>query len=111
MPVCQVTVVPLGTATPSVSSYVAGCQKILEDAPTLRYQLTPMATVIEGPLADILQAVARMHQVPFEMGALRVSTTLVIDDRRDKELTMQGKMASVERKLSAGSSPTPGKDA
>jgi uncharacterized protein (TIGR00106 family) len=106
MPVCQVTVVPLGTATPSLSSYVAGCQKILADSPTLSYQLTPMATVIEGPLEDIFKAVARMHQVPFEMGAKRVSTTLVIDDRRDKELTMKGKMASVERKLSAGDTST-----
>jgi uncharacterized protein (TIGR00106 family) len=85
-----------------VSSYVAGCQKILDGYPKLHYQLTPMATVIEGSLDDIFKAVARMHQVPFDMGALRVSTTLVIDDRRDKELTMQGKLASVERKLSAG---------
>ena len=110
MPVCQVTVVPLGTASPSLSAYVAGCQKILEDSTTLSYQLTPMATVIEGPLDDILEAVARMHQVPFEMGAMRVSTTLVIDDRRDKELTMRGKVASVESKLSSGSSSAPGKN-
>ena len=34
MPVCQVTVVPLGTGTPSLSSYVAGCQKILDGCPT-----------------------------------------------------------------------------
>ena len=102
MPVCQVTVVPLGTGTPSLSSYVAGCQRILNDCRTLSYQLTPMATVIEGPLDDILEAVALMHQVPFQMGALRVSTTLVIDDRRDKELTMRGKLTSVEKELSAG---------
>jgi uncharacterized protein (TIGR00106 family) len=110
MPVCQVTVVPLGTATPSLSSYVAGCQKILDGYPGLSYQLTPMATVIEGPLEDVLAAVSRMHQVPFEMGALRVATTLVIDDRRDKDLTMKGKVASVESKLSADTSSTPGKD-
>jgi uncharacterized protein (TIGR00106 family) len=103
MPVCQVTVVPLGTASPSLSSYVAGCQKVLDDYATLNYQLTPMSTVIEGPLEDILEAVTRMHQVPFEMGALRVATTLVIDDRRDKELTMKGKVASVENRLAAGS--------
>ncbi len=102
MPVCQVTVVPLGTGTPSLSSYVAGCQRILDNYRRLNYRLTPMSTVIEGPLDDILEAVALMHQVPFQMGALRVSTTLVIDDRRDKELTMNGKLASVEQKLSAG---------
>jgi uncharacterized protein YqgV (UPF0045/DUF77 family) len=38
--------------------------------------------------------------VTFGEGAKRVLTTLIIDDRRDKETTMKGKVASVERKLS-----------
>jgi uncharacterized protein (TIGR00106 family) len=101
MPVCQVTVVPLGTGTPSLSRFVAGCQRVLEKYDDLRYQLTPMATVIEGDLERILAAVREMHEVPFQMKADRVSTTLVIDDRRDSSLTMGGKVASVEEKLSA----------
>jgi uncharacterized protein (TIGR00106 family) len=58
-----------------------------------------MATVIEGDLNRILEVVREMHEVPFRRGAQRVSTTLVIDDRRDKPLTMQGKVDSVEEKL------------
>jgi uncharacterized protein (TIGR00106 family) len=103
MSVCQVTVVPLGTATPSLSSYVAGCQRILDKYDDLTHQLTPMATVIEGQLDRIMAAVREMHEVPFQMGAQRVSTTLVIDDRRDKPVSMKGKMASVEAKLTSGS--------
>jgi uncharacterized protein YqgV (UPF0045/DUF77 family) len=40
-----------------------------------------------------------MHEVPFRMGALRVLTTLRIDDRRDKPVTMEGKLAAVRKKL------------
>jgi uncharacterized protein (TIGR00106 family) len=100
MPVCQVTVVPLGTGTTSLSMYVAGCQRVLANYHDVRSQLTPMATIIEGPLERVLDAVRHMHEVPFQMGAQRVSTTVVIDDRRDAELTMEGKTASVEKKLS-----------
>ena len=101
MPVCQVTIVPLGTETPSVSSYVADCLRVLATYEDLAYQLTPMATVIEGDLDRILEAVKEMHEVPFRMGAQRVSTTLVIDDRRDKPLTIEGKLTAVRDKLTA----------
>ena len=40
-----------------------------------------------------------MHEVPFANGAARVSTTLTIDDRRDKQGTMEQKLLSVEEKL------------
>jgi len=47
----------------------------------------------------VLQAVRAAHEVPFSQGALRVGTTLRIDERRDKEITMEGKVRSVEEKL------------
>ena len=40
-----------------------------------------------------------MHEVPFQSGALRVGTTIRIDDRRDKELTMEGKVQAVMENL------------
>jgi uncharacterized protein YqgV (UPF0045/DUF77 family) len=36
-----------------------------------------------------------MHEVPFTMGAKRVSTTINIDDRRDKPQTIEGKVKAV----------------
>ncbi len=104
MPVCQVTVVPLGTKTPSLSSYVADCQRVLAKYRDLTHQLTPLATVIEGELDRILKAVREMHEVPFQKGVQRVATTLVIDDRRDKPLTMMGKVIAVEKKLAGDDS-------
>ncbi len=97
--IAEVTVVPLGTASASLSSYVAEAEKVLKDFPALKSLLTPMSTILEGELADVLAAMRAMHETPFQKGAQRVSTTLRIDDRRDKEITMEGKVASVKSKL------------
>jgi uncharacterized protein (TIGR00106 family) len=97
--IAEVTVVPLGTASPSLSVYVAEVEKVLKNFPDVRSMLTPMSTILEGKTDDVLEAVKAMHEVPFRLGALRVSTTLRIDDRRDKELTMAGKLAAVKGKL------------
>ena len=98
MAVVFLTITPLGTGTPSVSRYVAGVERILR-ATTLKHQLTAMGTIIEGDLDEILAVVRTMHEHPFTQGAVRVSTLLKIDDRRDKEHTIAGKMRSVEEKL------------
>ncbi|MFC4597834.1 MTH1187 family thiamine-binding protein [Cohnella hongkongensis] len=100
MAIVQVTIVPLGTGSPSVGEYVAAVHRVLEQSgDRIRYQLTPMSTIIEGELDELLTVVRRMHEVPFECGAARVSTTLTIDDRRDKRGTMEQKLLSVEEKL------------
>ncbi|BCA79710.1 MTH1187 family thiamine-binding protein [Desulfuromonas sp. AOP6] len=99
MAVVEVSITPLGTATPSVSAFVAGCLEVIRSS-GLTYQLTPMGTVIEGDLDDILAVVRQMHESPFESGAVRVSTLIKIDDRRDlPRHTMAGKIRSVEEKL------------
>src|SRR5512134_3372702 len=98
MAVVFLTITPIGTGTPSVSRWVAGVEQILR-ATKLKHQLTAMGTIIEGDLDEILSVVRRMHEHPFAEGAVRVSTLLKIDDRRDKEHTIAGKMASVEAKL------------
>jgi uncharacterized protein (TIGR00106 family) len=98
MAVVFVTIAPIGTATPSLSSYVAGVEKVLR-ASGLTHQLTAMGTIIEGDLDRILEVVRAMHEEPFHQGAVRVSTLLKIDDRRDKPHTMERKVRSVEEKL------------
>jgi uncharacterized protein (TIGR00106 family) len=98
MAVVFLTITPIGTGTPSVSRYVAGVERILR-ASGLKNQLTAMGTIIEGDLDEILKVVRQMHEHPFTEGAVRVSTLVKIDDRRDKEHTIAGKMRSVEEKL------------
>jgi uncharacterized protein (TIGR00106 family) len=57
-----------------------------------------MGTIIEGNLEDIMRCVLTMHEVPYSTGAARVYTTVKIDDRRDKQITIEGKVRSVQEK-------------
>ncbi|PLX90386.1 MAG: hypothetical protein C0614_00640 [Desulfuromonas sp.] len=99
MAVVEISITPLGTASPSLSEYVAGCVEVVA-ASGLAYQLTPMGTVIEGEIDQILSVIRQMHEQPFAKGAQRVSTLIKIDDRRDRSShDMLGKVASVTSKL------------
>jgi len=93
--VAEVSIVPIGTADAGISRYIAASLEILEGKKDLSYRLTPMGTVIEGPLIKVLEAIRDMHEVPFSKGAPRVVTTIKIDDRRDKPSTMAAKVESV----------------
>lgn len=99
MAIVEVTIAPMGTATTSISSYVADCHKVLQESEGLKYELHAMGTIIEGDLASIMAVIARMHEVPFAAGATRVSTLIRIDDRRDKQVTIADKVRAVKDKL------------
>jgi uncharacterized protein (TIGR00106 family) len=100
MAIVDITVIPVGTSTPSVSEYVAEIQKVLQQYEgRVKYQLTPMSTLIEGDLKLLLEIVQELHEVPFQKGLQRVCTNVRIDDRRDKENTMERKLQSVQAKL------------
>jgi len=96
--IAEIVVVPLGTNSPSISSYVAEVERTLRKF-NLKVRLTPMSTVLEGELDEVLNAAKVAHNCLFEKGVSRVSTNLRIDERRDKELTMDGKIKAVEEKL------------
>ena len=97
--IAEVTIVPLGTASTSLSAYVAAVETVLKEYSQIKSMLTPMATILEGDLDEILKAIRHMHDIPFENGAQRVSTRISIDDRRDKNASMQGKIDSVCQKM------------
>ncbi|AOT68479.1 MTH1187 family thiamine-binding protein [Geosporobacter ferrireducens] len=99
MAIVETSIVPLGTGDTSISHYVAACHCILQAENRVNYELTAMGTIIEGDLDIILDVIRRMHEVPFESGALRVSTTIKIDDRRDRRASMAGKTQAVTDKL------------
>lgn len=99
MAMIDISIVPVGTGTPSGSAYVAGAHRILQKETGIRYELTPMNTIIEGDLEKLLAVALKMHRSPFDAGAQRVVTTIRIDERRDKPLTMEGKVKAVKDKL------------
>ena len=99
MTIAEVSVIPLGTKTPSVSQYVARAVKVLEQENDLRYEMTAMGTIIEGDLERILAVVKKMHEGTFGEGVARVLTTVKVDDRRDKAQGMKEKVDSLKKKL------------
>lgn len=96
--IVDLCVVPLGVGV-SVSKYVAVCHKVLKEA-GLKTQLHAYGTNIEGEWDDVFDAIKKCHEVVHEEGAPRITTTIKLGTRNDREQTMEDKVKSVETKLS-----------
>ncbi len=99
MATADLTVIALGREDVSASGYIAEIQRRLAAQDRVRYALHAMGTSLEGTTEDILEVVGELHAVPFEQGAPRVYTVLKLDDRRDREQTLDDKVASVREQL------------
>ena len=98
--IVDLCVVPIGVGV-SVSKYIVACQRILYEA-GLKIHLHAYGTNIEGDWDDVMAAVKRCHEVIHDMGAPRVSTTIKLGTRTDREQTMEDKVESVQSELRAG---------
>ncbi len=94
----DLSVVPLGVGV-SLSPYVAACERVLRDA-GLKTVLHAYGTNIEGEWEAVFAAIRRCHEVLHEMGVPRISTTLRVGTRTDRDQTLEDKVRSVEAKLS-----------
>lgn len=90
-------VIPLGVGV-SVSEHVAACQRVLAEA-GLQHQMHAYGTNIEGEWDEVMAAVKRCHEVVHAMGAPRISTTMKLGTRTDRQQSMVDKIQSVEQKL------------
>ncbi len=102
MATADLTVIALGRPDASATAYIAAIQRRLAEQDRVKYRLHAMGTSLEGTTADILALVGELHAVPFEQGVPRVYTVLKLDERRDREQTLDDKVASVERALRDG---------
>ncbi|MBN2518617.1 MAG: MTH1187 family thiamine-binding protein [Candidatus Altiarchaeota archaeon] len=93
--VAELSVVPLGVG-PSVSKYVKEAIRQLKSG-NVRVELGAMGTVLEADdMDDLLEAVKMAHEAVFRAGAVRVVTTLKIDERRDKNLSIESKLKAIK---------------
>ena len=95
--IIDLCVVPVGVGT-SVSRYVAACQGVLEEA-GLEHELHAYGTNVQGEWDAVFAAVKRCHERVHEMGAPRITTTIKLGTRTDREQSMGDKVASVREKL------------
>jgi uncharacterized protein (TIGR00106 family) len=96
--IVDLCVVPMGVGV-SVSEYVAVCQRILQEA-GLSHHLHAYGTNIEGEWEEVFAAIKRCHEEIHDMGAPRISTTIKVGTRIDRNQTMADKVESVQAKLS-----------
>ena len=92
-------IVPLGVGV-SLSAYIAACEKVLTEA-GLKTALHAYGTNIEGEWDTVFAAIKRCHKVVHRMGAPRITTTIKMGTRTDREQTMEDKINSVKDKMQA----------
>ena len=93
--IAEFSIHPIGSGT-SVSREVKAAVKSISKIEGLKFQVTPMATVLESTdLRKILKAVEVSHKTLRKLGSKRISSTLRIDQRLDKPRSMRDKVRSV----------------
>ena len=63
MAIMEISVVPIGTQSPSVSPFVAECVKIV-DQQGLKYEVTSMGTEVEGKVEELLSLAYPLQKGP-----------------------------------------------
>jgi uncharacterized protein (TIGR00106 family) len=95
--IAEFSIIPVGQAGSSVSRYVAAAINALKNVKGLDFEVTPMGTILAAKNLDtIFEAVRQAHEAIIATGVKRVSSTLRIDDRRDKPRTMDDKVKAVK---------------
>ena len=95
--IAEFSIIPIGQAGSSVSRYVAAAVNALKNVEGLDFEVTPMGTILAAKDLDmIFEAVRQAHEAVIAMGVKRVSSTLRIDERRDKARTMNDKVKAVQ---------------
>lgn len=89
-----------------VDAYVAEALRVLEGQQRVRFALGPMFTTLEGDLREIFEPILRMQEAVFAAGTQRVGTVLEADDRRDRAVHMEKKVAGVRGRLGWSGSDT-----
>jgi uncharacterized protein (TIGR00106 family) len=93
----DVSVIPLGAGV-SLSPYIAACERVFTEA-GLEPRLHAFGTNVEGEWSRVMDAVRRCHEVVHEMGVPRVSTTVKLSTRVDRDQNLEQKVSSVWSKL------------
>ncbi len=90
-------IVPLGVGV-SVSEYVVECQRIFEKS-GLSHEMHPYGTNVEGEWNKVMAAVRECHEKVHEMGAPRITSSMRLGTRVDREQSMHDKITSVYNKM------------
>jgi len=90
----QLSVYPIGEGT-SLSRYVKKGIRVIKES-GYKYEIGGLSTAVEVPDLDALfKLVKTVHQAHLDEGGKRIVIDLKVDDRRDKDATIQTKRNAV----------------
>lgn len=96
----EISVYPMGTNTTSASFYIAKGIETIQDLDGIRYEVTPMGTLLESDNVDkIFDASKKILEAIHNLGVQRVEVVLKIDSRKDKDVKLEEKLESLKKYL------------
>ncbi|MGK2955641.1 MAG: MTH1187 family thiamine-binding protein [Solirubrobacterales bacterium] len=99
MATADITVLPIGREGASVGDLLVALRQHLDAQDRVRFEMHAMGTSLDGSAEDIFALAAELHSLPFNEGVPRVYTVLKLDQRTDKDQTLESKVKSVEDRL------------
>ena len=91
----QISIYPVGEGT-SVGRHVKKGVSIIKES-GYHYEIGALSTVVEAPDLDALfDLVKKIHQCHLDDGAKRIVIDMKVDDRRDKNATIETKKNAVK---------------
>ena len=91
--IADICIVPLGVGV-SLSPYIAECERVLLAA-GLNPKLHAYGTNVEGDWSCVFDALRACHEAVHNMGAPRVTTSMRLGTRTDREDSIESKILSV----------------
>lgn len=95
--IMDLTVSPFGVGL-SVSEYIAVCHQIIEKE-GLQSRLHAYGTNIEGEWDVVFRVVKECHETLHEMGVPRITSSIKVGTRTDRDQSISDKITSVQCKL------------
>ncbi len=96
MIVADFSIIPMGTGT-SAAGYVSAVHDLLKDA-GVKFVPGPLSTSLEAEsFEQIFDAVEKANKRLAGMGVQRMITTVRIDFRLDKEISIESKLQAVKK--------------
>lgn len=95
----EISVIPV-TGSTSMSREVAAAFDAIRKTKGVKATLTALGTQIEArDIGAALSAIKAAHRAVKKAGAARIISSVRIDERFDKDQTLEDKVRSVKRKL------------
>ncbi|KAJ5928115.1 hypothetical protein N7466_007071 [Penicillium verhagenii] len=90
--------IPIGTASASVSAQIADVQRLIEQS-GVKYVMHSAGTTLEGDWDSVHRVIGQAHTMLHQQGVVRIQTDIRVGSRTDKVQTSEDKVNKVRELL------------